>query len=74
MCGSDVTKCLPFTRIIRLLDLEISVEYSQRKKSLNNQTVDSYMWPLNSNNIKLVLAKVLFTNTAITLYYYKKEK
>ena len=74
MCGSGVTKCLPFTRIIRLLDLEISVDYSQRKKSLNNQTIDSYMWLLNSNNIKPVLAKILFTNTAITLCYYKKEK
>ena len=74
MCGSGITKCLPFTRIIRLLDLEISVEYSQRKKSLDNQTVHSYIWPLNSNNTKLVPARVLFTNTAITLCYYKKEK
>ena len=74
MCELGITKCLPFTRIIRLLDLEISIEYSQRKKSLDNQTVYSYIWPLNSNNTKLVLARVLFTNTAITLCYYKKEK
>ena len=74
MCRSGVTKYLLFTRIIRLLDLEISIEYSQRKKSLNNQTIDSYMWSLNSNNIKLVSVKVLFTNMTITLCYYKEKK